>query len=115
MNERAVVCALVTDADRRVLLVRNPNWGDEFALPSKRIDHPDAGPMAHAALAAVREDLGLPLPNARATPLGYLGTAGLSGRTGEPTQYQYWAFHVDTGEIFPLPPGRARFDTHLAV
>lgn len=115
MNERAVVCALVTDADRRVLLVKNAKWGDEFALPSKRIDHPDAGPMAPVALAAVREDLGLALPNARATPLGYLGTAGLSGRTGEPTQYQYWAFHVDTGEVFPLPPDRARFEAHTAV
>lgn len=114
MNERAVVCALVTGVDGRVLVVRNPNWGGEFALPSKRVD-PDAGPMAPAALAAVREDLGLALPDARAAPLGYLGTAGLSGRTGEPTLYQYWAFHVDVGETISPPPGRARFEPPAAL
>src|SRR5262245_47748672 len=114
MNERAVVCALVTDANRRVLVVKNPSWGGDFALPCKQVD-PDAGPMAPVALAAVREDLGLALPNAVATPLGYLGTAGLSGRTGEPTQYQYWAFHVDPGETISPPSGRARFDTPAAI
>lgn len=114
MNERAVVCALVTDASQRVLLVRNPRWEDKFALPCRQID-PDAEPMGPAALQAVRDDLGMALPNARATPLGYLGTAGLSGRTGEPTLYQYWAFHVDAGEPIAPPAGRARFDTAADV
>jgi ADP-ribose pyrophosphatase YjhB (NUDIX family) len=110
MQERDVVCALVVDAERRVLLVKNTKWGGEFALPSTTVD-PDREAMAPAALAAVREDLGHPLPNATITPLGYLGTAGLSGRTGQPTLYRYWAFHVDPGQPLALPDGHARFQS----
>lgn len=113
MNEQAVVCALVVDESGRVLVVRNPAWEDKFALPCKQVD-PDSELMAPKALAAVREDLGLALPDARATPLGYLGTFGLSGRTGEPTRYEYWAYHVEPGEELALP-ARAKFETADAI
>jgi 8-oxo-dGTP pyrophosphatase MutT (NUDIX family) len=110
MTERAVVCALIVDADQKILLIRNPRWQNLRAIPTRQVD-PDSESLGLAALAAAREDLGLPLPKATFTPLGYLGTAGLSGRTGETTQYQYWAFNVQPGEDLKLPHGLATLAT----
>jgi 8-oxo-dGTP pyrophosphatase MutT (NUDIX family) len=107
MTERVVACALLVDVDQKILLIRNPKWQNLRAIPTRQVDDPDSESLGNAALAAAREDLGLPLPNATFTPLGYLGTAGLSGRTGETTQYQYWAFNVQPGENLNLPQGLA--------
>jgi 8-oxo-dGTP pyrophosphatase MutT (NUDIX family) len=111
MIERAVVCALIVDADQRILLIRNARWQNLRAIPTRQIDDPDSESLGAVALAAVREDLGLPLPKATFTPIGYLGTAGLSGSTGETTQYQYWAFNVQPGENLKLPQGLATLAT----
>lgn len=108
MNERAVVSALVFDVSQRLLLLRNERWQGRFALPTRQVE-PDSESLTAAALAAVRADTGLPLPNATARLVGYAGLAGESGRTGETTLYQQWAVEVDPGERLRLPADTARF------
>jgi hypothetical protein len=109
MSARKVVSVVVFRHDG-VLVARNPKWKNKFALPAKQVD-PTADPMDEAALAAVREDLGLPLPRATGWSLGYLHTTGVSGRTGEEVEYDYWAYEVEPGEPLAELPAHARFVT----
>jgi 8-oxo-dGTP pyrophosphatase MutT (NUDIX family) len=109
MDERAVVSALVFDVSQRLLLVKNEKWQGQFALPTRPVK-PGSESLTAAALAAVRADTGLSLPNATARLVGYAGLAGVSGRTGETTLYQQWAVEVDPGERLRLPGDRVRFE-----
>jgi ADP-ribose pyrophosphatase YjhB (NUDIX family) len=114
MNERAVVSALVFDVSQRLLLVKNENWQGQFALPTRHVE-PGAESLTAAALAAVRDDTGLALPNATARLVGYVGLAGRSGWTGETTLYQQWAVEVDPGERLRLPGDRVRFADYQSL
>src|SRR5205823_5344840 len=54
-----------------------------------------------AAVRALAESVGQPLPQATAKPLEHVGVFGYSGRTGEETLYNYQVFEVDPGLSLP--------------
>lgn len=102
MNKRAVVCGLIVDVDQKILLLPNERWKGEYAISTEEVDLGAESPE-QVALATVRKDLNLALPNATASALGYLGTSGISGSADETRLYQYWAFQVSPGESLNVP------------
>jgi ADP-ribose pyrophosphatase YjhB (NUDIX family) len=106
MDERFVVCTLVPDEAGELLLIRNEEWEGRYSICTRQVD-PHSENMDAMALASLRDDTGLALPDARVIPLGYLATGGRSGRTGETTRYHYYGFVAETRVNFSLPVSRA--------
>ncbi len=100
MREKKVVVAIVQDDRGHFLVHFNPKWGG-YAFPMKDLDD-DADVLGSVAIRALQDDLGCKLPNAQAQELEYLGRLGLSGRTGDETQYEYWLYTLDPGQPLDL-------------
>ena len=100
MREQRVVVAVVQDGDGRFLVTYNAKWNG-YAFPM--IDaRDDADLLGASAVRALEHDLGCQLPRARAVELEYFSQFGISGRTGEETQYEYWLFAVEPGQTLDL-------------
>lgn len=106
MREKQVGVAVVCDDLDRFLLVRNPRWQNQFALPMKDVDE-EADVLPSTAIKALESDLGRRLPRATAEQLAYLGRFGRSGASGAETLYEYWAYEVTLGEALGEPTGDA--------
>ena len=90
----------------RFLVHFNPKW-DGYAFPMKDVED-GADILGSVAIQAVEDDLGCSLPNAKAEELEYLGRVGRSGRTGDDTQYEYWVYAVDPGQLLFFDPEVAK-------
>ena len=108
LNLKSVVVGIIYDQERGFLLPYNKPW-KHYAFVMKQVG--DGKAAARVAVDALREDIRLRFPDAKATAVDRFGAPGKSERTGEESYYDYtvYAFDLGTVRAGAAKAGEARF------
>ena len=93
-SHKRVVVGIIYDPERGFLLPYNDRW-HHFAFVMKQVGDDQA--VAQVAIDALKEDIRLRFPDAKATAVDRVGAYGISDRTGEENYYDYTVYLYDLG------------------